>query len=71
MRKHFQKIKRNKSGGPRHAKPVCEDPYEITLFLNFINPKHAPLNAGIKSLRATLPDETFYYGFCFLNRAFR
>jgi hypothetical protein len=29
------------------------------------------LNAEIKSLRATLPDETFYWGFCFLNHAFR
>jgi hypothetical protein len=28
-------------------------------------------NAGIKSLRATLPDEIFYWGLCFLNRAFR
>jgi hypothetical protein len=26
---------------------------------------------GIKSLRAKLPDEIFYWGFCFLNRAFR
>jgi hypothetical protein len=26
--------------------------------------------AGIKSPRATLPDEIFYWGFCFLNRAF-
>jgi hypothetical protein len=30
-----------------------------------------PFNAGIKSLRATLPDEKFYWGFYFLNRAFR
>jgi hypothetical protein len=30
-----------------------------------------PFNAGIKSLRATLPDEIFYWGFCFLNREFR
>jgi hypothetical protein len=30
-----------------------------------------PFNAGIKSLRAALPDEMFYWGFCFLNRAFR
>jgi hypothetical protein len=29
------------------------------------------VNAGIKSLRATLPNEIFYWGFCFLNRAFR
>jgi hypothetical protein len=29
-----------------------------------------PFNAGIKSLRATLPDESFSWGFC-LNRAFR
>jgi hypothetical protein len=28
-------------------------------------------NPGIKSLRATLPDESFYWGLCFLNRAFR
>jgi hypothetical protein len=28
------------------------------------------LNAGIKPLRATLPDEIFYWGFCFLNSAF-
>jgi hypothetical protein len=28
-------------------------------------------NAGIKSLRATLNDEIFNCGFCFLNRAFR
>jgi hypothetical protein len=32
---------------------------------------HKPFNAGIKSLGATLPDESFYFGFCFLNRAFR
>jgi hypothetical protein len=25
----------------------------------------------IESLRATLPDGIFYWGFCFLNRAFR
>jgi hypothetical protein len=31
----------------------------------------SPFNAGIKSLRATLPNEIFYWGFCFLNRAFR
>jgi hypothetical protein len=30
-----------------------------------------PFNAGIKSLFATLPDEIFYWGFYFLNRAFR
>jgi hypothetical protein len=30
-----------------------------------------PFNAGIKSLRATLDDEIFYWEFCFLNRAFR
>jgi hypothetical protein len=30
-----------------------------------------PFNTGIKSLRATLPDEIFYWGFFFLNRAFR
>jgi hypothetical protein len=30
-----------------------------------------PFKAGIKSLRATLPDEIFYWGFCFLNSAFR
>jgi hypothetical protein len=29
-----------------------------------------PLTPGIKSLRATLPDEICYWGFCFLNRAF-
>jgi hypothetical protein len=29
------------------------------------------LNVGIKSRRATLPDEIFYWGFFFLNRAFR
>jgi hypothetical protein len=28
-----------------------------------------PFNAGVKSLRATLPDEIFYCGFCFLNHA--
>jgi hypothetical protein len=28
-------------------------------------------DAGIKSLRATLPEENFYWGFCFLNLAFR
>jgi hypothetical protein len=28
-------------------------------------------NAGIKFLRATLTDENFYEGFCYLNRAFR
>jgi hypothetical protein len=33
--------------------------YEFNLF-----------KAGIKSLRATLHDEIFYWGFCFLNRAF-
>jgi hypothetical protein len=27
-------------------------------------------NAEIKSLCATLPDRFFYWGFCFLNRAF-
>jgi hypothetical protein len=27
--------------------------------------------AEIKFLRATLPDEIFYWEFCFLNRAFR
>jgi hypothetical protein len=31
---------------------------------------YLPFNAEIKSLRATLPDEIFYWGFCFLNRAF-
>jgi hypothetical protein len=30
-----------------------------------------PFNAGIKSLRAALPDENFLLGFCFFNRAFR
>jgi hypothetical protein len=29
-----------------------------------------PYKAGIKSLLATLPDENFYWGICFLNRAF-
>jgi hypothetical protein len=29
------------------------------------------LNAGIKSLRATLSDEMFYWGFFFMKRAFR
>jgi hypothetical protein len=29
-----------------------------------------PFNTRIKSLRATLPDEIFYWGFFFLNRAF-
>jgi hypothetical protein len=29
------------------------------------------LNAGITSLRARIPDENFYWEFCFLNRAFR
>jgi hypothetical protein len=37
------------------------------LFLRAVN----PFNAGIKSLRATLPDEMFYWEFCFLNGAFR
>jgi hypothetical protein len=32
---------------------------------------HQPFNSGIKSLRATLPDEIFYWGVCFLNCAFR
>jgi hypothetical protein len=32
---------------------------------------YSPYNAGIKSLRATLPDEIFYWSFCFLNRVFR
>jgi hypothetical protein len=27
-------------------------------------------NTVINSLRATLPDEIFYWEFCFLNRAF-
>jgi hypothetical protein len=30
----------------------------------------SPLNAVTKSLRATLSDEIFYWGFCFLNREF-
>jgi hypothetical protein len=30
-----------------------------------------PFNAGIKSLRETVPAEIFYWGFFFLNRAFR
>jgi hypothetical protein len=30
-----------------------------------------PLKVGIKSLRVTLPDEIFYWRFCFLNRVFR
>jgi hypothetical protein len=29
-----------------------------------------PFNARIKSLHSVLPDEIFYSGFCFLNRAF-
>jgi hypothetical protein len=29
-----------------------------------------PFNAGIKSLRATLHDEIFYWRFCFLNGVF-
>jgi hypothetical protein len=34
--------------------------------------QYSPFNAGIKSLRATLPDDIFFYlEFCFLNRAFR
>jgi hypothetical protein len=31
--------------------------------------KFEPFNTGIKSLRAALPDEIFYWGVCFLNRA--
>jgi hypothetical protein len=30
-----------------------------------------PFNNVIKSLRATLPDVNFYWGFCFLNHSFR
>jgi hypothetical protein len=30
----------------------------------------SPHISGIKSFRPTLPDEIFYWGFCFLNRAF-
>jgi hypothetical protein len=29
------------------------------------------VSTGIKSLHATLPDGIFYWGFCFLNCAFR
>jgi hypothetical protein len=35
------------------------------------NEPNYPFNAGIKSLRATLPDEIFYWEFCYLNHAFR
>jgi hypothetical protein len=28
------------------------------------------LNAGIQSIRAMVPEEIFYWAFCFLNRAF-
>jgi hypothetical protein len=31
---------------------------------------HQPFNAGIKSVRTTLPDKIFYWGFCFLNCVF-
>jgi hypothetical protein len=30
--------------------------------------KEFGMDAGIKSLRATLAGEIFYWGFCFLNR---
>jgi hypothetical protein len=30
-----------------------------------------PCNVGIKSVRATLSDKIFYWGFCFLNKYMR
>jgi hypothetical protein len=32
---------------------------------------HHPFKAEINSLRVTLPDEIFHWGFSFLNRTFR
>jgi hypothetical protein len=60
-------------------KKICADNFYL-LSQNWgivdVEPKHRsqedkPFNAGIKSLRATLPDDIFYRGFCFFNRALR
>jgi hypothetical protein len=40
-------------------------PFKLASYVDF-----KPFNAGIKSFRATLPDEIFYWEFCFLKRAF-
>jgi hypothetical protein len=59
----------HRSGRIGHSKeptcPLCEVCSPETT--------HYPVafNAEIKPVRATLPDGSFYWGVCFLNRAFR
>jgi hypothetical protein len=51
----------------------CKPPESMLNFyiISIENPLYESFKAGIKSLRATLPDEIFYWEFCFSNRAVR
>jgi hypothetical protein len=45
--------------------------FTMLIYYDARSTKHWPFKARIKSHRAMLPDEIFYWGFSFLNRAFR
>jgi hypothetical protein len=54
----------------RHHRSTLHQKSTIVTAIQNNSDVHLPVNAGIKSLRATLPGDIYYRGFCFLNQHF-